>query len=530
MEYMRKNISTEIPIRAVHIDCRAQMLLFPRIIEVLHDLARWGFNTVLFEFENRFPYRGDLAGIVVEDALTRSQLRQLKKTAHDLGLQIIPLVQCLGHLEYLLHFQPFRRYAEPSSDKPPNSICPSHSKTHNVLRQMAAQVLDVFDEARYFHMGGDEVSLSADCRRCRDHLEAEGISGVLSQHYLEHAVWLRRQGPDPIIWGDMLSVHKCALDRLRGHVVIMDWDYSSGVKPASDPAIVQAVIGGDSLSPNDQSDHERDFLDRYLLMPDRQRLRPFPHVKYFQDQGFLAISASAIRSIGDNFCVPNKDHIDNIIGSARIARSQNLLGAAITSWALRRSPWPLTEYGLIAGGMTLQKPHVSRRQIDAAFAEDSFGIPEPDMAKLTGLLGGFVPGLVESLEEFDSEMGDFAPVEPWRFSNIQNMHSQYLRGVRMLRKNIPVAQELLTRAKPRSTRQRQRVEFWNWAIEVSSFFAQVRVTKGMSTSEIKNQLKQSAAEMNRLSTRTGKLMGKWYSKRTVAREMWCRFGSYLHNG
>ena len=526
---MPKNASTVIPIRAVHIDCRAQMLQFPRIVEIFDDLAKWGFNAVLFEFENRFPYRAELSQIVSEDALTRSQLRQLKNIARNLGLQIIPLVQFLGHLEYLLHFQPFRKYAEPSSDKPPYSVCPSHRKTHNVLRQMATQVLDVFDDIRYFHMGGDEVILSKNCPRCKTRLETEGISEILSKHYLDHAVWLRRQGPDPIMWGDMLLGGTSALDRLRGHVVIMDWDYCSGTSPTADPGMIQALTGQDGPSPNNWPRQKRDFLEKYVLTQDRKRVKPFPYVKYLQDQGFLVISASAVRSLGDNFCVPLERHIDNVIGSAKIAHSNKLLGAAISSWALRRSPWPLTEYGLIAGGMTLQKPNRSRDEIDAAFAENCFGVADPELARLPRLLGVFVPGLAESLEEFDPKLGDFAPIQSRRFNNIEGFRPQYLRAVRMLQKNIPTAKKLLDRVKPQKPRHRERVEFWNWAIEVLSFFAQIRVTKGTSIDEIRSQLKNNRTEMRRLSTQTKRLMDKWYSRKTVERELWCRFESYLHN-
>ena len=33
--------------------------------------------------------------------------------------------------------------------------------------------------------------------------------------------------------------------------------------------------------------------------------------------------------------------IDNVIGAARAAKESDTLGMVVTSWALRRSPWPM---------------------------------------------------------------------------------------------------------------------------------------------------------------------------------------------
>jgi len=42
-----------LPVRGVHIDCRAQMLRFETLRRIYRDPARWGFNTVLFEYDDR---------------------------------------------------------------------------------------------------------------------------------------------------------------------------------------------------------------------------------------------------------------------------------------------------------------------------------------------------------------------------------------------------------------------------------------------------------------------------------------------
>ena len=529
-----KNIFAPLPIRGAHIDCRAQTLHYDRIVEIFGDLARWGFNTVLFEYENRFPYRGRLRRAVAEDALTRKGIRDLAKIASSLGLKIIPLVHCLGHLEYVLHLPHMRRYAEPSSAHPwtrgeqpvPHTVCPSHPGSRALFREMVAQVLELHPNARYFHMGGDEAELSPRCPRCGGRIRGEGLSNILVEHYIERADWLRGQGPDPIIWCDMPLRHPEAIDRLRGHLTIMDWDYWSLQRP-SDRGRVWGAQDRDFRKPETWPSPHRKLFAEYILTDDG-RATPFPYARFWRDHGFPVIVAPAVRSAGDNFCAPAPYHVDNVIGAAKTAHAHHLLGAVITSWALRRAPWPLTEYGLIAGAMTMKNPRVSRKAIDARFAREHFGSPDPALAKIPKLLGRPLSGYLDSLAAFDPLSKGWPGLDYRVRIPLIKKNPEYPAALTKMRSDIRLADKLLEKAKPVTPRQRERTRLWKWAGEVLYYFAefgpQLLVRPGRHNMKT---LKGYRERSLKLAEKTRKVLSPIYTERTMGEEHQTRFGIHF---
>lgn len=76
-------------------------------------------------------------------------------TAADCGLMVIPLVQTIGHMEFVLKHEQWKGLRE--IDKYPSSMCPSHSDTMPLVRNMVKQIIDFHPHAEYIHIGADEV-------------------------------------------------------------------------------------------------------------------------------------------------------------------------------------------------------------------------------------------------------------------------------------------------------------------------------------------------------------------------------------
>jgi len=522
-----------LPIRGVHIDCRAQMLRPRRLQEVYRDLARWGFNTILFEYENRFPFRGRLRRIAAPDALTRNEIRGLNRLAEDLGLRIMPLVQCLGHLEYVLRLPAFRRLAEPKGDpfqshaRAMYAVCPSRRDPSALFREMAAQVLELHPDARHFHMGGDEVVLAARCPRCGPRLKREGVSQVLVEYYAGCAEWLRAQGPDPVLWGDLILAHPEQIAALRGRVVVMDWDYWSTERPGAGGHL-WGMRGADPCRLATWPQPHRELFPEYILTADRKRVRPFPYTRFLRDHGFQVIVASAARSAGDNAYVPRPVHVENAMGAARTAVESCVLGSVITSWALRRAPWPLTEHTLMAGAMAMQDATISRRAVDAAFAREHFGAADPKLARIPILLGRAGHGLpyLQSNPGIDAKSGRWphrgydaavkaAQADPQRFRVA-------LRGVK---RDVGAARRLLARARPRTPRQRERMRLWHWACDVleqlAGFGPQLLRAPGEHEVQDLRGWRRRAAGLAR---ETRQVLGRLHTPFAMLDEMQCRLG------
>lgn len=528
--------SAPLPLRGVHIDCRAQMLRFESLREIYRDLSRWGFNTVLFEYEDRFPYRGRLKKIPATDALTPRQVRELNRMAQDLGLQVIPLIQCLGHLEYVLRHATFARHAEPAADPFSQNkdvlyaICPSRREPLSLFREMADQVLELHGDARLFHMGGDEVVLSKHCPRCGPRLKKAGVSAVLMQHYATCADWLNAQRVAPILWGDLVLAHPEHLDALRGKAVIMDWDYWSGQQPRN-VANVWGARGVDFHKPRTWPKPLGELFGSYVLTEDGKRARPFPYVRFLRDHGFQVIVAPAARSYGDQFCVPIARHIDNTIGGARTASEAHVLGSVITSWALRRAPWPLTENILLAGAMTMKDAATDRRVIDRAFAKEHFGVNDPALARIPLLLSGIGQEFLylQSLPRFDARTGRWpSPNYDTIVENARKNPARFRHALARFARDIRQAECLLKRARPRNARQKERVALWRWACKTLAHFAAFGPQLLLEPGEHKRaELEGFQANALRLAKETGELLLRIYTPRTVAEEQQSRFGPHL---
>src|SRR5688572_13684586 len=87
-----------IPLRGIHLDLKGCPPTPQRLLELLKVIAAAGYNLLLVEWEDQFPWTVD-ARFRSETAYTTEQVRQFHETARGLGLEVVPLVQCLGHME-----------------------------------------------------------------------------------------------------------------------------------------------------------------------------------------------------------------------------------------------------------------------------------------------------------------------------------------------------------------------------------------------------------------------------------------------
>lgn len=525
-------MTTPLPIRGVHIDCRAQMLRPERIAEILEDVAGLGYNTILFEYEDHFPFGGRLAKAAAEDALTRVQVKRLVALASELGLSVMPLVHCLGHLEYVLRVPALARLGDgPAKGRSNSTICPSDPAAKRLFREMVTQVLDLHPDAVLFHMGGDEAELHDDCPRCAPRKRELGISRLMVDLYLERAAWLRSRGVEPVMWCDMPLRHPEALEDLRDAVTIMDWDYWDTFKPRHEP-----FVWADNRKPVDRARPAtwpkaiRELFERHVFTDDR-RGRPFGYAHFFAEQGFRTLMAPAARCYGDSMVTPLPMHVENVHASAKTAAELGHGGCVMTSWSVRREPWPLTEQSVIAGGMAMSDPGVTRRAIDLRFTREHFGVADVKLAKIPALLGLTVDGCFESLPVFDAKTGRW-PGQPYgdrlkarKWHEDPAKRKVFVKQLRQVRRAVAQAEPLLAKAKPKTRRQKERVAFWGWGLDMHRHYADfAELTLQAPGRHDRKALKRFLAQATKLAGRTEKLLGRWYTDHTMLDEMQTRFG------
>jgi hypothetical protein len=132
--------------------------------------------------------------------ITKAEVKDLVDYARSYGIEVIPEIQSLSHVQYLTMTYP--EIAEkPVENGYPDAYCPLHPQSREIVFDMIDEVVDLLAPLRYIHMGHDEVYTMAECPRCkgksRDELYAHDINAIYD--------YLRTKGVGMMVWADMLQ-------------------------------------------------------------------------------------------------------------------------------------------------------------------------------------------------------------------------------------------------------------------------------------------------------------------------------------
>lgn len=143
-----------LPQRGVHLDLKGLPPTPERMVGLLKLFAAMRYNVVLVEWEDSFPWTVD-GRFRSPTAYTPEDVARFVATAADLGLELIPLVQCLGHMETPLSvpgYEPLRELSDNES-----GLNPLAAGAQELIQRMVDDVLALMPGVRHFHLGGDEA-------------------------------------------------------------------------------------------------------------------------------------------------------------------------------------------------------------------------------------------------------------------------------------------------------------------------------------------------------------------------------------
>ncbi len=219
METSQKNK----PIIGIHLDFKGVMFRPDYIPQLLTDLAGQGINTVLVEYEDIFPFDGWDIAADSSVSWSESTLQDFLKAADKNGIEVIPLQQCLGHLEYVYRWECYRSFALDHSY--PSTVDFENAEARKQIFDMLRQVIEAHPNSRYVHLGMDEAHALVDEARKREENVVDLFIG-----YLNNLCDICEDyGKRPIVWSDMLEDHfkSGVWDGMRKKVTLMPWDYES---------------------------------------------------------------------------------------------------------------------------------------------------------------------------------------------------------------------------------------------------------------------------------------------------------------
>ena len=216
-----------LPIRAFQWDLARQVERLEFLLAWLPRYADWGYQELYLHLEDAVEYPS-LPGVARADAYTRRQFARLVDAATAAGIKVVPIVNLLGHTQYLIKVPAWRDLNElrdPSgAPLAHGQICPLHPRTLEVAEKLLRDVAP-FCTAGKVHVGLDESFSLGRCPRCRADIARRGLAAHFAGHVgrlheLTHALGLRLG-----LWADMLALLPAAIPRLPRDVIAYDWYY-----------------------------------------------------------------------------------------------------------------------------------------------------------------------------------------------------------------------------------------------------------------------------------------------------------------
>ncbi|NWR25025.1 HEXDC Hexosaminidase, partial [Emberiza fucata] len=227
--------------RLVHLDLKGAAPRVSYLEQVFPLLSQLGANGVLIEYEDMFPFKGELEILRSPYAYSEEDIERIQQLAEQHRLEVVPLVQTFGHVEvqgaspaphpgsrglpwtppdgsspqFILKHEKYQHLRE--VERFPNSFNPHVPDTLALLRSILSQVIEKHRRSTWIHIGADEVfhlGEGVDSRNWMSQHKGD-VGTMYLKHIKEVLGFLTAQywGLRVLMWDDMLR--KISVGALR---------------------------------------------------------------------------------------------------------------------------------------------------------------------------------------------------------------------------------------------------------------------------------------------------------------------------
>lgn len=358
-----------------HIDMNMAQYRADYLKDWLTELAGQGYNTIVWELEDSIEWE-TVPEARQPDALTKDEFREVLAHARGLGLENIPLLQTLGHAEYVLQNEKYYHLRAHPDDT--TQYDPFHPEIIPLLHAWIAEYLELFGDVRYFHIGADEARQLDFVQQSDRNTQGLSVSQIFMRHINSVSEPLIERDITPIIWADMVLHHHGAIDELSRDVMLFDWMYD--IWRGNGKVFLWGENRG--LRSRDQLTPENLELFGKYLFPngDAPGVEPetFYSADFLADKGFEVVTCPGSSSFGDNVFSPRHErHLLNTWDSSRKGLdTPTLAGTVLTSWSVHLHPWELQHAQIAATGYLASHPDATLDDFRAWYTEHAFGLTD----------------------------------------------------------------------------------------------------------------------------------------------------------
>lgn len=311
--------SPMIRFRSVHI-CLFPEYSFESIKRVIRTCAISKYTHILLESWGSIKL-DTLKELSWSQAFTKDQIRELVQEANILGMKVIPFFQHLGHaslarLGYsgkhvLLDQNPDLEYLY----YPKSYGWVWNFKSREVkelLKNVREELIELFGDAEYFHIGCDESGMEFD-------------SDELSEYLNEISAHLKSKGRRTIIWGDMLLSHdffqnekyecnstreyaQTLLNKLDKDMIIADWQYNTIAESWSSSKLIKQYGFDVICCPWDEEDNLNSSIST-TKKDEHYGVMKTTWDRLFAPRGIMSIIYYGLMAYRDSSCKRFEGHV-----------------------------------------------------------------------------------------------------------------------------------------------------------------------------------------------------------------------------
>ncbi|MGI5899158.1 MAG: glycoside hydrolase family 20 zincin-like fold domain-containing protein [Christensenellales bacterium] len=371
-----------LAMRAILFDLRFQSFHMDYILEYVRKIASIKINCLHIDYSDRFPYHGKYECIRDRNAFTPQEIAQLTKCCRDHFIDIVPVVQSFGHMEYVLSHPNFTHLVEniEAGNSFRSQCCPLKEESLELSKELIAQIFEAHGGPKYLSIGGDETFYLGDCPDCKEYVQQHGKGFLYLKRINQLSEYVRSLGAMPISYTDMAFAHPQIIDSIDKNLILGDWDYDTGDGVYETFLNWQTKDSFHSSGLDSLDEPLRSIAKDHLLMPDGKHFHPFGYLKYLGEKGFTAIGHCATACVGpDDLWTPNYTfHIPNIKGYSAAAVKWGALGMVNCCWEafLFETTW----YGLYCGAECFWLGTLED-QPERRFANLFYGLDAPELVE-----------------------------------------------------------------------------------------------------------------------------------------------------
>jgi hypothetical protein len=152
---------------------------------------------LVWEWEDKLAYPSH-PEIGAPGAFTLSEMQEFTRYAKQYHIQIVPLVQGLGHVSFILKWPQYKHLREIESSN--WEFCPLKDGSYELLFDLWKDAMDATPGSEYIHIGSDETFELAACENCKAKSEEIGKSGLYQLFVNKAAEYLKPKGRKVMVW------------------------------------------------------------------------------------------------------------------------------------------------------------------------------------------------------------------------------------------------------------------------------------------------------------------------------------------